>query len=63
MSGILRSLAGFGGCGLLVGLTLVVRFLAFIGVSKEPNFQKEKAMVDYNIQTFQDTLLQVLDRG
>ncbi|KAL8777176.1 MAG: hypothetical protein Q9213_007977 [Squamulea squamosa] len=38
-------------------------FLAFIGVSKEPNFQKEKAMVDYNIQTFQDTLLQVLDRG
>ncbi|KAL8767648.1 MAG: hypothetical protein Q9209_005907 [Squamulea sp. 1 TL-2023] len=38
-------------------------FLAFIGVSKEPNFQKEKAMVDYNIQTFQDTLLRVLDRG
>lgn len=39
------------------------RFLVFIGVSKEPNFQKEKAMVDYNIQMFQNTLLQVLDRG
>ncbi|KAL8727630.1 MAG: hypothetical protein Q9166_005938 [cf. Caloplaca sp. 2 TL-2023] len=39
------------------------QFLAFIGVSKEPNFQKEKAMVDYNVQIFQDTLLQVLDRG
>ncbi|KAL8976629.1 MAG: hypothetical protein Q9205_007400 [Flavoplaca limonia] len=38
-------------------------FLVFIGVSKEPNFQKEKAMVDYNIQMFQNTLLQVLDRG
>ncbi|KAL8860810.1 MAG: hypothetical protein Q9178_002840 [Gyalolechia marmorata] len=37
--------------------------LAFVGVSKEPNFQKEKAMVDYNIQMFQDTLLQVLDRA
>ncbi|CAO1598977.1 GTP-binding protein gtr2 [Xanthoria calcicola] len=38
-------------------------FLVFIGVSKEPNFQKEKAMVDYNIQMFQNTLLRVLDRG
>ncbi|KAL8711246.1 MAG: hypothetical protein Q9220_004391 [cf. Caloplaca sp. 1 TL-2023] len=38
-------------------------FLAFIGVSKEQNFQQEKAMVDYNIQTFQDTMNRVLERG
>ncbi|KAL8832341.1 MAG: hypothetical protein Q9170_004911 [Blastenia crenularia] len=38
-------------------------FLAFIGVSREPKFQQEKAMVDFNIQTFQDTLLQVLERS
>ncbi|KAI4183958.1 MAG: hypothetical protein L6R41_005069 [Letrouitia leprolyta] len=38
-------------------------FLAFIGVSKEPKFQQEKAMVDFNVQTFQDTMLQVLERS
>lgn len=38
-------------------------FLAFIGVSKEPKFQQEKAMVDFNVQKFQDTMLQVLERS
>ncbi|KAL8757331.1 MAG: hypothetical protein Q9184_004230 [Pyrenodesmia sp. 2 TL-2023] len=33
-------------------------FLALIGVSKEPKFVQEKAMVDFNVQTFQDTILQ-----
>ncbi|KAL8817818.1 MAG: hypothetical protein Q9223_003427 [Gallowayella weberi] len=49
------------------GYTVYLRelnvFLAFIGVSNEANFEKEKAMVDYNVQMFQDTLLRVLDRG
>lgn len=34
-----------------------------IGVSTEPKFQQEKAMVDFNVQTFQDTMIQVLDRS
>ncbi|KAI4177311.1 MAG: hypothetical protein LQ348_005828 [Seirophora lacunosa] len=38
-------------------------FLAMIGVSTEPKFQQEKAMVDFNVQTFQDTMIQVLDRS
>ncbi|KAL8702193.1 MAG: hypothetical protein Q9201_004532 [Fulgogasparrea decipioides] len=49
------------------GYTLYLReinaFLAFIGVSKESKFQQEKAMVDYNIQKFQDTILEVLERN
>ena len=42
---------------------IVPSFLAFIGVSQEPKFQQEKALVDFNIQTFQDSLLQVLERS
>ncbi|KAL8918201.1 MAG: hypothetical protein Q9208_007477 [Pyrenodesmia sp. 3 TL-2023] len=38
-------------------------FLALIGVSKEPKFVQEKAMVDFNVQTFQDTILQVFERS
>lgn len=41
----------------------VPRFLALIGVSKEPKFVQEKAMVDFNVQTFQDTILQVFERS
>lgn len=42
---------------------IISSFLALIGVSKEPKFQQEKAMIDFNVQTFQDTILQVLDRA
>ena len=38
------------------------RNLAFIGVSKDPNFEAGKSVRDQNIQTFQDTLLQILAR-
>ena len=36
--------------------------MAFIGISKEPKFAEEKAMVDYDVQIFQDRLLEVLER-
>ena len=38
------------------------RNLAFIGVSKDPNFEAGKSVRDQNVQTFQDTLLQILAR-
>ena len=38
------------------------RNLAFIGISKDPNFEAGKSVRDQNIQTFQDTLLQILAR-
>ncbi|KAL8947671.1 MAG: hypothetical protein Q9183_007764 [Haloplaca sp. 2 TL-2023] len=48
------------------GYTLYLReinaFMAFIGISKEPKFAEEKAMVDYDVQIFQDRLLEVLER-
>ncbi|MCJ1233463.1 hypothetical protein MMC14_001421 [Varicellaria rhodocarpa] len=36
------------------------KYLAIIGFSKEPRFSDEKAMIDYNVQLFQDTLGEVL---
>lgn len=44
-------------------LTYGVRYLALIGISKEPRFEPEKALVDYNVQILQDTLKKVLRRG
>lgn len=38
------------------------RYLAFIGISKESKFEQEKALVDYDIQVFQDTLTKVFSR-
>ncbi|KAL9607207.1 MAG: hypothetical protein Q9167_007854 [Letrouitia subvulpina] len=37
-------------------------FLALIGVSQEPKFEQERALVDYNVQAFQDTIIKVLAR-
>lgn len=44
-------------------LTMTNSFLVLVGVSKEPNFDHEKAMVDYNVQIFQDSMLEVIERG
>ncbi|KAL9578775.1 MAG: hypothetical protein Q9212_005508 [Teloschistes hypoglaucus] len=44
-------------------LTMNDSFLSLIGVSREPDFDNEKAMVDYNVQIFQDKLLEVIERG
>ena len=41
---------------------ILSRNLAFIGVSKDPNFEAGKSVRDQNVQTFQDTLLQILAR-
>ena len=52
------------GLSILMGTTadLVHRELAFIGISKEPRFESGKALIDQNMQTFQDSLLKVLAR-
>ena len=48
----------------VLGTTRLIRSrnLAFIGVSKDPNFEAGKSVRDQNVQTFQDTLLQILAR-
>lgn len=38
------------------------RYLAFIGVSKEAKFEEEKALIDYNVEIFQDALNKVFTR-
>jgi len=42
---------------------MIRRNLSFIGISKDPNFEKEKALIDYNVTVLRDTLLEVLARG
>ncbi|KAL8765160.1 MAG: hypothetical protein Q9203_002001 [Teloschistes exilis] len=49
--------------GFTIYLREVNAFLSLIGISREPNFDNEKAMVDYNVQIFQDKLLEVIQRG
>lgn len=44
-------------------MLILSRNLAFIGISKDPNFEAGKSVRDQNIQTFQDTLLQILARA
>ena len=39
------------------------RYLALIGISKEARFEPEKALVDYNVQTLQNTIKKVLRRA
>ena len=39
------------------------RNLSFIGISKNPDFETGKVLVDQNMQAFQDTLLKVFPRG
>ena len=39
------------------------RDLAFIGISKDPNFESGKVLIDQNVQTFQDSLLKVFSRN
>ena len=41
----------------------VCRNLSFIGISKNPDFEAGKVLVDQNMQAFQDTLLKVFPRG
>jgi len=38
-------------------------YLCMIGISKDHRFEQEKPIVDYNVQIFQDSLLQVLARS
>ena len=40
---------------------MLPRNLSFIALSKDPNFDKEKGLIDYNVDTLRDTLLKVLD--
>ena len=40
----------------------VYRNLAFIGISKDPNFDSGKVLIDQNVQKLQDTLLKVFTR-
>ncbi|KAL9630749.1 MAG: hypothetical protein Q9164_006260 [Protoblastenia rupestris] len=51
--------------GNIKGYTLYLREinrnLSFIALSKDPNFDKEKGLIDYNVDTLRDTLLKVLD--
>ena len=35
--------------------------LSFIAISKDPNCDKEKPLIDYNVEMLRNTLLQVLD--
>ena len=35
--------------------------LSFIAISKDPDFDKEKSLIDYNVGVLRDTLLKVLD--
>ena len=42
---------------------IVDRNLSFIGISKNPDFETGKVLVDQNMQAFQDTLLKVFPRG
>ena len=44
-------------------MLILSRNLALIGVSKDPNFEAGKSVRDQNIQTFQNTLLQILARA
>lgn len=44
-------------------MLILSRNLAFIGISKDPNFEAGKSVRDQNVQTFQDTLLQILARA
>ena len=37
------------------------RNLSFIAISRDPNFDKEKGLIDYNVSTLRNTLLKVLD--
>ena len=41
---------------------MTIRYLAFIGVTKERNFDQGKSLIDYNIQVLQDSLLKVFAR-
>lgn len=36
------------------------RNLSFIGISKDPNFDKEKILIDHNIGMLRDNLLKVM---
>ncbi|KAG8528959.1 uncharacterized protein KY384_006648 [Bacidia gigantensis] len=47
--------------GYTLYLREINRNLSFIGVSKDPNFDKEKPLIDYDVGTLRETLLEVLD--
>ena len=42
-------------------LKITCRNLSFIAISKDPNFDREKAMIDFNVGMLRETLLKVLD--
>ena len=41
---------------------MTCRNLAFIAISKDPNFESGKVLIDQNVQIFQDSLLEVFAR-